>query len=704
MEQAQAKAQERTVQPFSVPALEVQERQQEGKDAAQTLSLIPSVLTLTTAGMHDTTKAAQLLNNILNVYGKGLKGPADATDVLAKAANATQFSLDDLNVMLRQVGSTTTAYGIDLEKTAGLGNLFRTTMKTQGQSGTMLRNVMLSLQVPSRKMMDVLAGVHMKMRDLDPRRVGFDKFMKNMERIFSDQGRSAAAFGKVTGAALTTVLTSGKGAAAGMREYAEGFKSASNAQEIAALKMLTVDAQLRRMRSAVQNVGIAFWDHFEKPVALVLRKVVNVLTNLTPVFKGLFGSIAKDVMSFGEKVFGGLGGWATMFTNLSQEKTAETRQVIGSTLKQVAVALAIWKAEVKLFLSGFINGFSSSWDRVGPILKKLAGAVEWVLDKLSILTGRAATGGSEAERFGASIGSATAAVIAMSASLFLLTVPMFLIGNILKPVVWVFKHWAAIVAVLTTISSSLASVWAGLHFAAMMLGISFGSFLAIAVGAVAIIVLGIVYWKEWTGWIKEAGSWLDAVLVSLGIVAVSVGILFSPVIGIFIGVAAAILLIIRHWDWLVEKVKSGAKWVGGLFGMKFDTEVKPADELMSLPASSLVSQAPAGFGMMSVAGPGTATGMSLPPPTAGGGSLMTSLMGGQSADMASLMGTLGARMSAPEAMLAMGGGGGDVNQSFAAGSLVVQAGSGDPNEIAEKMHDALVRVAHEKKRQGKKSL
>ena len=83
---------------------------------------------------------------------------------------------------------------------------------------------------------------------------------------------------------------------------------------------------------------------------------------------------------------------------------------------------------------------------------------------------------------------------------------------------------------------------------------------------------------------------------------------------------------------------------------------------------------------------------------------MTSLMGGQSADMASLMGTLGARMSAPEAMLAMGGGGGDVNQSFAAGSLVVQAGSGDPNEIAEKMHDALVRVAHEKKRQGKKSL
>ena len=54
---------------------------------------------------------------------------------------------------------------------------------------------------------------------------------------------------------------------------------------------------------------------------------------------------------------------------------------------------------------------------------------------------------------------------------------------------------------------------------------------------IAIIALAIAYWDEWTGWLKQAGYWVDALAAALFVMS-----------GGTLGIPLLVLEIIRHWD------------------------------------------------------------------------------------------------------------------------------------------------------------
>jgi hypothetical protein len=95
--------------------------------------------------------------------------------------------------------------------------------------------------------------------------------------------------------------------------------------------------------------------------------------------------------------------------------------------------------------------------------------------------------------------------------------------------------WAAVPAAWNLAAAALANPYAWI-----VIGI---------LAEVAAIALAIAYWDEWTGWLKQAGYWVDALAAALFVMS-----------GGTLGIPLLVLEIIRHWDTLVA-LWEGAKAV-----------------------------------------------------------------------------------------------------------------------------------------------
>jgi len=292
---------------------------QAGFGAEQIKKAIGPISLFATAVGTDLTTAAESASSVLNIFNLSVDDTAHVADVLVGAINKTKLTTDKLVTGLQYAGNAAAQSGATFEETvAVLGALANAGIKSGSTLGTGLRNVIIELQNPSKKLIEQLQAVGLTAHDVDINSQGLIGALQNLTKAGFGTENAFKAF-EVRGAAAFLAISNNIGLA-------------SRLEKEILLTNAAAEANAKQMRS-LSNVfsqfsgqlGVAIDQGFEpvKNALIVITKLsgsfIDTLRALKVVFPA-FGTLLTGfgVAFAGKKIFdiAGAIGLRTLITDI----------------------------------------------------------------------------------------------------------------------------------------------------------------------------------------------------------------------------------------------------------------------------------------------------------------------------------------------------------------------------------------------------
>ena len=122
-------------------------------------------LQLATAAEIDNAEAAQITASALNSFGLAGSEAVHVADLLTGAANASQASITDMGLALRQASAAAQAVGLGVEDTVALLSLLARNGIAASDAGTSLRTAIIRLVNPTEKARTEIEKLNLDLRD-----------------------------------------------------------------------------------------------------------------------------------------------------------------------------------------------------------------------------------------------------------------------------------------------------------------------------------------------------------------------------------------------------------------------------------------------------------------------------------------------------------------------------------------------------------
>jgi len=267
---------------------------------------IPGVLDLAAAGAIGLGRAADISSNILGAFSFEAEEMTRVVDVMAKTTASANTDIEQLGEAMKLSAPIASAFGVSIEETAASIGILSNSGLQGTVAGTGLKNVLLKLITPSKRLKEVMGGLTLKS----------DGLVAVLKRIRSSGLGSAEAmeiFGKIGGNAFL-VLNAG---VESLKELDSQLKlAAGTAEDMAKIKMKNLTGAFLGFKSAADDVVLTLGD-------------MGVLEALTRLMKNMAAStrnagkamreFAKDVdAAFG--VFGDKDDFSSIDAALKRER------------------------------------------------------------------------------------------------------------------------------------------------------------------------------------------------------------------------------------------------------------------------------------------------------------------------------------------------------------------------------------------------
>jgi TP901 family phage tail tape measure protein len=138
---------------------------QAGLDAKESLAAMPNVLNLATVGELDMESAGIALVGTLNAFKLGFDQSAHIADLFAKAAAASQASVQDLTQSMKYGSTVGTQYKQNVDQTMAALALLAKVNVTGTSAGTAYRNMLKELYTPTKEVTKVWEQLGIKMQE-----------------------------------------------------------------------------------------------------------------------------------------------------------------------------------------------------------------------------------------------------------------------------------------------------------------------------------------------------------------------------------------------------------------------------------------------------------------------------------------------------------------------------------------------------------
>ncbi len=251
-------------------------------------SALPSVLELSSAGMIDVGRAADITTNIVTGMGLATEDLASANDVLIAAMTGANTDLNQLGEAFKFVGPVAKAAGVSFEEATTAISLMSNAGIQGSLAGTALRGMMTRLLNPSTE-----AAV--RLRELGVNAVTSSGQMKPLREIIAQLGASSATAGD-----LMAIFgqRAGPGVAALIDQGVEAFdkftlrlkESAGIAGGIARRQLATFAGQVKILQSNVEEAEISLGQALVPALTLMNRIVLTVVD--------AFNNLSKETKSW----------------------------------------------------------------------------------------------------------------------------------------------------------------------------------------------------------------------------------------------------------------------------------------------------------------------------------------------------------------------------------------------------------------------
>lgn len=264
-----------------------------GLTSKQSMALLAGTTNLATAAGADLTTAVDIATDALGAFGlmtedeKALEGNLNhLSDVMAKTTNMFNTDISGFFESAKMGAATFTSTGQSLEDFSAMVGVMASSGIKGSESGTQLRNMMLSLASPSKTAAMALDRMGIKTTDAQGNFLNiidilgqFEKGMKGM----GDAEKAAALtdiFGKRTVTGVTLLLAEGT---EGLKKYSKELQNAGGtAANVAAAMRGSLANRIEVLKSALTELGFKFVDAFAAKGGKAIENLTATITNFDP--------------------------------------------------------------------------------------------------------------------------------------------------------------------------------------------------------------------------------------------------------------------------------------------------------------------------------------------------------------------------------------------------------------------------------------
>ena len=264
-----------------------------GLTSKQSMALLAGTTNLATAAGADLTTAVDIATDALGAFGlmtedeKALEGNLNRlSDVMAKTTNMFNTDISGFFESAKMRAATFTSTGQSLEDFSAMVGVMASSGIKGSESGTQLRNMMLSLASPSKTAAMALDRMGIKTTDAQGNFLNiidilaqFEKGMKGM----GDAEKAAALtdiFGKRTVTGVTLLLAEGT---EGLKRYSKELQNAGGtAANVAAAMRGSLANRIEVLKSALTELGFKFVDAFAAKGGKAIENLTATITNFDP--------------------------------------------------------------------------------------------------------------------------------------------------------------------------------------------------------------------------------------------------------------------------------------------------------------------------------------------------------------------------------------------------------------------------------------
>ena len=279
-----------------------------GLDTAETMASVRGVLQLSAAGNISNARAAEVAANSLNMFNLNATEAIRVADLLAAASNASSAEIEDIADSLQMSGAVYASAGVPIQDlTALIAEMANAGIKGS-DSGTSLKQMLLSLQAPTDKAAKLMQQYGIEIYDaqgkLLPMSEVINAFSTQLGGL-SDETRNAALatiFGSDAVRAANVVLMGGVEAYDKMTQAVTDQGAASR---LAEARMQGLNGKIENMKSAIETASLALGEAAAGPVTALAEAVTNLATgfaDLDPKAQEFIASLGMVTLALGPAI------------------------------------------------------------------------------------------------------------------------------------------------------------------------------------------------------------------------------------------------------------------------------------------------------------------------------------------------------------------------------------------------------------------
>lgn len=259
-----------------------------GYSSGDASKLLADTLALAATESMGMGRASEIVVAGLQAFGLEVSEGTRLADVLARSANASTASIDDMGEALKYAAPVSKALGVTLEETNAVLAILANNGIRGGMAGRGLSSVMAKMVAPTKDAVEALRELGMGANDLNPQIVGVEASLKRLASL--PQVQLVKMFG-VENLDISNILGKNADGFAKMNEYMS--KANVSARSMSEIRMDNLAGDMLKLSSALTELRIEI-------VGKEYESIRDVVQEFTSYLRENKDVIAENVKKVGD--------------------------------------------------------------------------------------------------------------------------------------------------------------------------------------------------------------------------------------------------------------------------------------------------------------------------------------------------------------------------------------------------------------------
>ena len=268
-----------------------------GWDTQSMLDGLPGIMNLAAASGEELGAVSDIVTDALTAFGLSASDAGHFADVLAKASSSSNTNVSMMGATFKYAAPLAGALGYSIEDCAQAIGLMANAGIKGGQAGTSFRAMLTRLASPTDDVAAAMSQLGISLTDAQGNMLPLSDVLGQLREGFAglDEQQKAAMASTIAGQeAMSGLLAIVNAAPEDYEALAASIADADGAaQSMADTMQDNLQGQITILKSAVEGLGIEFYESIQEPLKDVVKTGIGYIEELSSAFKegGLDGLV-----------------------------------------------------------------------------------------------------------------------------------------------------------------------------------------------------------------------------------------------------------------------------------------------------------------------------------------------------------------------------------------------------------------------------